>query len=126
MYFTWQPERNRLHPGDGTEGRKMEIHPLNVSPFSITQKQLAHGCVSPCVFVFLLKKGIALKYNTIFEEMGKRKFENTLYLVLSKSCSVLLDTLIRRGAPSFYRIQKDILLECYLKVLNGFMSATIG
>lgn len=71
MYFTWQQQWNPLHPGDGTEGRKMEIHLLNTNPFSITTKTTCTWCVSLCVFVLLLRKGIALKYNTIFEEMGK-------------------------------------------------------
>ena len=45
MYFTWQPRWNLLHPGDGTEGGKMEFHLLNANPiFNYTKKKtLTHA-----------------------------------------------------------------------------------
>lgn len=44
MYFTWQPQWNSLHPGDGTERRKMEFHLLNAKPIFNYTKTLQRVC----------------------------------------------------------------------------------
>lgn len=109
MYFTWQPQWSLLHPGDGTEGRKMEFHLVNANPFSITQKKPSHTARTPrACLCSCKKKGIAQKYNPIFEQMGKKVTTSQVWkhILLSvsraKLLCVLLDILIRQGTPSFF------------------------
>lgn len=109
MYFTWQSQWNLLHPGDGTEGRKMGFHLLNANPFSITQNPLMHGAYARACLCSCKRKRIAQKCNPLFEKNGERKVTTAqvwkhilLSVSVAKLLCVLLDILIRQGMLSFF------------------------